>query len=168
MSQKNSSDKIQHLVEKTYGARYRLRVCGLLEVDGKVLMVKNMGVGEKGFLWALPGGELNFGESLTSCLEREVYEETGILARTGKFLFLSEFINKPFHAVELFFEMEAKTTEIKLGHDPELGAEVKSIGEVKWMSWEDISSLSDREKHGIFANSIDPDELKKKSGFLKR
>ena len=129
-------------------------------------MVKNMGVGEKGYLWALPGGEVNFGESLKNSLEREVYEETGILAKTKDFLFISEFIKKPFHAVELFFNMEAKTKEIKLGHDPELGQETNSIGEAKWMDFQEINSLSAREKHGIFRLAKDIEQLRKNEGFI--
>lgn len=43
------------------------------DADGKVLLVKR---GDSG-TWALPGGTLEWGETLTEALPREVEEETG-------------------------------------------------------------------------------------------
>ena len=49
----------------------------LLREDGKILLGKRKnahGAGE----WRLPGGRLEFGESIVECAAREVFEETGI------------------------------------------------------------------------------------------
>ena len=60
-------------------ARHVLRrpVVGLLAVartaDGRYLLVRRGDTGE----WALPGGTLEWGETLRSALDREVAEETG-------------------------------------------------------------------------------------------
>lgn len=40
---------------------------------GRVLLVQRSDNG----LWALPGGGMEFGETLAACAEREVFEETG-------------------------------------------------------------------------------------------
>ncbi len=36
--------------------------------------------------WALPGGKLELGESLTDCLKREMFEETGLSVHAEKLL----------------------------------------------------------------------------------
>lgn len=43
------------------------------DTDGRVLLVQRADNG----LWALPGGGMEFGETLAQCAEREVLEETG-------------------------------------------------------------------------------------------
>jgi 8-oxo-dGTP diphosphatase len=49
----------------------------LFDADGKILLLRRKD-NEK---WTMPGGTLNFGESLTDCAIREVREETGFNIR---------------------------------------------------------------------------------------
>ncbi len=44
--------------------------------DGKWLLVRRADVG----MWALPGGTLDWGETLRSCIVRELEEEAGVVA----------------------------------------------------------------------------------------
>jgi 8-oxo-dGTP diphosphatase len=167
MTRNNPYDKIQQLVEKTYGARYRLRICGIVCLEKKILMVKNLGVGKKGFIWSPPGGEPRYGESIVDAIEREVYEETNILAKVQNFLFVSEFISKPFHAVELFFEMSPKSTKIIVGTDPELRGKQPGIGQVEWMNFESINKMPFDEKHGIFTKADEIGKMLGLRGFFR-
>jgi ADP-ribose pyrophosphatase YjhB (NUDIX family) len=51
--------------------------CGLVGVDGKVLLVRRLlqpGIG----LWALPAGHVNRGEVVEDAVKREILEETGL------------------------------------------------------------------------------------------
>ncbi len=59
--------------------RYRFTVRGLVEKDGKYLLLQRSksARGEMGY-WELPGGGHDFGESPKETLKREVMEETGI------------------------------------------------------------------------------------------
>jgi len=57
-----------------------LTVDGILELDGKVLLVKRKYPPFKD-LWAFPGGFVNYGERTEEAVVREVFEETGIRTR---------------------------------------------------------------------------------------
>ncbi|MCA1454986.1 NUDIX hydrolase [Bradyrhizobium sp. BRP22] len=58
-------------------ARPQLAVSGAIFRDGKVLLVRRARSPGKGF-YSLPGGRVEFGESLHTALHREVDEETGL------------------------------------------------------------------------------------------
>jgi 8-oxo-dGTP diphosphatase len=71
--------------------------------DGRWLLVRRSDSGG----WALPGGTLEWGESLRSCLERELLEETGApLHAMGRLVGVySGFARDPrFHAVTVLVE----------------------------------------------------------------
>lgn len=49
----------------------------LFDLDGKILLLRR----KDNDKWTMPGGTLDFGESLTDCAAREVREETGLQIR---------------------------------------------------------------------------------------
>jgi 8-oxo-dGTP diphosphatase len=57
--------------------RPQLAVSATIFRDGKVLLVRRARSPAKGF-YSLPGGRVEFGESLSAALHREVDEETGL------------------------------------------------------------------------------------------
>jgi ADP-ribose pyrophosphatase YjhB (NUDIX family) len=58
-------------------SRPQLAVSAVIFRDGKVLLVRRARSPAKGF-YSLPGGRVEFGESLHTALTREVDEETGL------------------------------------------------------------------------------------------
>lgn len=54
-----------------------LTVDAVVEVDGKILLVKRMKEPFSGY-WALPGGFVECGETVEQAVKREVGEETGM------------------------------------------------------------------------------------------
>jgi A/G-specific adenine glycosylase len=56
----------------------------IIRRDGKILLAKRPAEGLLGGMWEFPGGKVEAGESLTSALQREIYEELGTKIRVGK------------------------------------------------------------------------------------
>ena len=80
--------------------------------DGKVLLVKRRNYPSKGY-WALPGGRVEYGESVTATVIREVKEETGLDIKVKRFLFPCSVLKRKsptelpeYHYVILVFEAE--------------------------------------------------------------
>ena len=65
------------MVNSVHPQHPQLAVSGAIFRDGKVLLVRRARSPGKGF-YSLPGGRVEFGESLHTALHREVDEETGL------------------------------------------------------------------------------------------
>ena len=70
--------------------KVRVRVCGILHENGKILLLKHESIGPAGYLWSPPGGGVEFGESLVETLEKEFLEETNLSIKVGNYLFTNE------------------------------------------------------------------------------
>jgi 8-oxo-dGTP diphosphatase len=86
-----------------------IRVAGLYVRDGRILMVEQ-GRGEEKY-WLLPGGGVQFGETLADALRREFREELGMRVGVAKLLAIVESISPDTsyakHVVHLVFEVSA-------------------------------------------------------------
>lgn len=157
-------------IDQIYGNRVRVRVCGLCWQGDDLLMVNHTGLTQSNF-WAPPGGGVEFGERAEDALTREIKEETGITARTGRFLFACEYINPPLHSLELFFDaiMEhIANREVPIvGSDPEMGTRTQLIKDVRFMPYSDIQQLKKEQKHGIFERLKTAKMLKNAAGYWK-
>lgn len=144
-----------------YGDKVRVRACGLCWQGADILMVNHQGLTQGGF-WAPPGGGLAFGETVRQCLEREFVEETGLKIKQGRFLFACEFLRKPLHAIEIFFEVTIAGGTLRTGDDPELSI----IKDVRFLSPDALKKLAPSSLHGIFRLVSSPEELKTLTGFF--
>src|SRR4030066_1984105 len=75
----------------SYPAKPIVGVGTIVQKDGKILLVKR-GVEPSLGLWAIPGGTLKLGESMRQCAERELLEETGIVAKAKECVYVFDFI----------------------------------------------------------------------------
>lgn len=66
---------IDHRLEEIDDALYRVAVRALIVSNDKMLAVKEVDGGD---WWAIPGGGVDYGESLKDCLLREIEEEIGV------------------------------------------------------------------------------------------
>ena len=68
---------------------FLVRACGILIHDQAVL-AQEADDGRGGKSYALPGGHLEFGETLALCTAREFFEETGLNVEPEKLLYVHE------------------------------------------------------------------------------
>jgi 8-oxo-dGTP diphosphatase len=130
-------DKDQQKITAAFGNRLRVRVCGICIEENKLLMIRHRSLGN-GYLWAPPGGGLEYGETLENALKREFVEETGLEIRVKQFLFVHEYLQKPLHGIELFFEVIPIGGKLARGNDPEMKTEDQIIDKLKYLTFEDI------------------------------
>ena len=72
--------------------------------SGRVLIVRTH---KWSGLWGVPGGKVDYGETLLTALKREMFEEVGLEIRDPVFAFASELIEDPkFHKPNHFISLE--------------------------------------------------------------
>ncbi|UBM59007.1 NUDIX hydrolase [Marinilongibacter aquaticus] len=148
------SENIRKKIEAYYGGRIRIRACGCLLMDKKLLMLKHQGIGALNYFWNVPGGEPEKGEGLREAVEREFFEETGMRVRCGNLLTVHEFIQKPLHALEFYFEVKHVHGNALLGEDPEA---VHTLAELAWFSKEEFRIINPLAKPTFLTKDLDFD-----------
>jgi len=73
--------------------------------DGRLLLIRR-GRGPAAGQWSVPGGRVEWGETLARAVEREVAEETGLSVRCGPFLGWVERMGQGHHYVIMDFRAE--------------------------------------------------------------
>ena len=68
---------------------FLVRACGILIHEQSVLAQEADG-DRREKVYALPGGHLEFGESLAACMSREFYEESGLNVEAEKLVYVHE------------------------------------------------------------------------------
>ena len=86
--------------------------------------------------WLVPGGGLEFGETIEECVKRELQEETNLEISVGEFLFLSESLppDKHRHVVNLYYRAHIESGTIKMGED-------RVISDLKFIPISEVPSL---------------------------
>ncbi|MEQ9467116.1 MAG: NUDIX hydrolase [Ekhidna sp.] len=152
--------------ENPFEEKVRVRVCGILQENGKTLLLKHDSIGPAGYLWSPPGGGVEFGESLAETLKKEFLEETNLTVAVGDYLFANEFIGKRHHAIELFFGVTRISGELKLGSDPELAPEEQILSEAKFLSADEMTNLPADAIHNAFHTADARDKITELRGLI--
>ncbi len=125
-----------------FANKLRVRVCGLLIDDDKILLAQIHSPITDQLVWMPPGGGLTFGESMKDCLKREFKEETNLSVEPGALVHVNELLKKSYHAVECFFEVKKTSGAEKLGKDPELSWDRQMLRDLKWVSIDELSEIN--------------------------
>ena len=121
---------------------FGIRVGAVVEQDGGILLVRHQKPDREPY-WVLPGGRLEPGETIPECAERELSEEARLGVTFSKILYVSEFMRKDRHTVDVTVLARAKPgEEASLGGDPEVeeGSE-PTLTELRWVSLEELREL---------------------------
>jgi 8-oxo-dGTP diphosphatase len=115
--------------------RPRVRAAVAVLRQGQILLVQHTKADRS--YWLLPGGGLDWGESLHQAAQREVAEETGVEVSAGELLFVSETLapDSSKHVVHLVFEATYQ------GGEPRVPPEAR-ITDVRWFPLDDVSDLT--------------------------
>jgi len=83
----------------------RIRACLAVVQEGRILLVPHYDTDVGPVQWVIPGGRVEFGESLHGTALREFQEETGLQAQVVGLLDVSEVIwpEKPWHSITITF-----------------------------------------------------------------
>jgi len=156
----------EEAIKKQFGKKLRLRASGIYIENDKILMIKHHSLGKENYLWAPPGGGVEYAESIENTLKREFLEETGLVIEVKEFAFINEFLAPPLHAVELFFWVEKINGKLKKGKDPEMPENDQIITEITFLSLEELNQEKKLAVHSCFRELKSFNDLQKKEKYF--
>lgn len=101
-------------------------------VDGKILILRRALHSTCGGLWCLPGGKVDYGDTIEEAVARELQEESGLCAVDLSFLFYQDSLPTApglMHCINFYFRCRANG-ELKLNDE--------SV-EFAWIGQDDLS-----------------------------
>jgi 8-oxo-dGTP diphosphatase len=111
-----------------------LCVGAVVVANGKLLMVergRGVGIG----LWSIPGGRVEWGETLPAAVQRELFEETGLSGQCQRFLGLVERTGADHHFVILDYLVD-------VGVDAEIvGIAGDDAAALQWVPLDDVATM---------------------------
>ena len=98
-------------------AEPRIRAAGVLIKDDKILLIRHQKKDDT--YWLLPGGGVDYGETMEESLKREFQEECNIDVEVKEMVFISQGIspNKSRHIVHMNFVVEYIGGELRVGDE---------------------------------------------------
>ncbi|MDD2714368.1 MAG: NUDIX domain-containing protein [Candidatus Wallbacteria bacterium] len=97
----------------------RVRVALIMIKDDSILMIKHRK--DDSEYWLVPGGGIEYGETVEQALRREIMEECGVEIEVDRFAFSCETIGGHHrHILHLFFTGKILSGKLKLGTEGNL------------------------------------------------
>jgi ADP-ribose pyrophosphatase len=121
-----------------YPEQPRVAVGAIVFKDHRVLLVRR-GKPPAEDLWAVPGGRVELGETLSAAAEREILEETGITIHAKEAVYIFDVIERDaagrtrFHYVIIDLTAEYISGNIKAGDD---------AAAARWVASDEMAALT--------------------------
>jgi 8-oxo-dGTP diphosphatase len=113
----------------------RVRTSVVIIENDKILLVPQY-YSDEPTKWVLPGGRVEFGETLKDAAVRETYEETGLLIECLERLEVYEVIELDWHSVAVIFSGRIIGGAIKAEVHPTYGKK-----EPQWFTLDELQSI---------------------------
>ncbi len=138
----------------------RIRVAGILVRDNTLLLVAHKKRGE--VYWLLPGGGIEYGESLSQALKREFREELGIGIDVNEISVVCDSIEPhgKRHILNIIFRCGYRSGDYRLGSDRRLhGYSFFEAGQIPGLRLyppinATLTAILDHKKHDIYEGSL--------------
>lgn len=127
--------------EELYSGRLRIRASTLIIENEKLLLVNQRVPTRPHPFWLPPGGEIKMGESAVRAAQRETLEETGLFSKVSRLAAIHEFIELPYHAIELYFLADRTGGELITGTDPELSDVHQQIITCRFIDFNELKKI---------------------------
>lgn len=161
------ADELEREIERQYGEKLRVRVCGICIENDQILLVHHRSLGPNNSLWAPPGGGMTYGEDAKSALKREFLEETHCKIQVEEFLFVHEYLDPPLHGIELFFRVTLIEGRPELGEDPEMKADQQLLTEIGFFDLKNLKNQNKESLHYVLQNVDRISDLINLKGYFK-
>lgn len=114
-----------------------VKVRGIILNEDRLLVAQH----KRSQFMALPGGHLEYGEDVITCLKRELVEELGVLPEIGRLLYINTFIEDKdnIEYVEFFFEVKNGKDYMEI--DGLERTHAYELTEIMWISPNDNISI---------------------------
>jgi 8-oxo-dGTP diphosphatase len=124
----------------------RIRVCLAVVDNDMLLLVPHYKTGAGAVEWTVPGGRVEFGESVREAAAREFFEETGLKAQVTGLLYVSEVIlpDRPYHSITISFSGSITGGELRPETNHPYGEKVP-----KWFSAEEVIKVNYHPKQTV-------------------
>jgi len=116
-------------------AEPRIRAAGILIKEDKILLIRHQK--KENTYWLLPGGGVDYGETMEESLRREFLEECNIDVEVKDMVFVSQGIapDKSRHIVHMNFVVEYKGGELRVGDEG-------ILKEVSYVSFDELDGVT--------------------------
>jgi ADP-ribose pyrophosphatase YjhB (NUDIX family) len=117
----------------------RIRVCLAVVDSDRLLLVPHYKTDAGDVQWVVPGGKIEFCESLQEAAAREFFEETGLEAEVVDLLHVSEVIlsERPYHSITISLSGIVKGGTLRAEADHPYGTKVP-----RWFSATEVKAVA--------------------------